>query len=172
MRPTATDLFPSRRQSPVIPRLIEILSGIGYKIVRGLLPLTLISFLIVGSLGLIVHMSVLKTLMYFVTDNFRYANGCSMAVAATFNYLMNNRATYSDVSLSGKRIVIGYMLYLSIASAGLGLSLLISGEVYDRTVMPMVSAFCGIVVGSLWNYFMSYNFVWKLLSAKDRPVKI
>jgi hypothetical protein len=38
------------------------------------------------------------------------------------------------------------LIYLTITSLGLGLSLLISGEVYDRIQMPMISALCGIVV--------------------------
>jgi dolichol-phosphate mannosyltransferase len=116
-------------------------------------------------------MSVLKTLMLTTTDSFRYANAVAMIVAASFNYLMNNKSTYSESSLSGKRIIAGYVIYLSITSLGLGLSLLISGEIYDRIQLPMLSALCGIVVGSLWNYFMSYNFVWRMLSPKAKPIK-
>lgn len=156
----------------MLARLIERTSRIISSLIRGILPITLISFLIVGSLGVVVHMAVLKTALYCATDSFRYANAAAMAVAATFNYLLNNKATYRESTLSGKRIFIGYAIYLSITSAGLALSLLISGEVYDHIAMPMVAALSGIVVGSLWNYFMSYNFVWKLLSGKNRAVKI
>lgn len=116
-------------------------------------------------------MSVLKTLMLTTTDSFRYANAAAMIVAASFNYLMNNKSTYSESSLSGKRIIAGYVIYLSITSLGLGLSLLVSGEIYDRIQLPMLSALGGIVVGSLWNYFMSYNFVWRMLSPKAKPIK-
>jgi dolichol-phosphate mannosyltransferase len=113
-------------------------------------------------------MSVLKTLMLTTTDSFRYANAAAMIVAASFNYLMNNKSTYSETSLSGGRIFAGYAIYLLITSAGLALSLLISGEIFDKTALPMISALGGIVVGSLWNYFMSYNFVWKMLSPKSK----
>ncbi len=113
-------------------------------------------------------MAVLKTLMLTTTDSFRYANVCAMLAAATFNYLINNKSTYSETSLTGGRIFIGYIIYLSITSAGLGMSLVISGEIYDRCLLPIPSALGGIVVGSLWNYFMSYNFVWKLLSSKSK----
>lgn len=116
-------------------------------------------------------MSVLKTLMLTTTESFRYANAAAMIVAATFNYLMNNKSTYRESSLSGGRIFAGYAIYLSITSAGLGLSLLISGEIYDRTQLPLISALAGIVIGSLWNYFMSYNFVWKMLSRNFKPIK-
>jgi len=155
----------------VIPNLIRRIANLAYRITRGIFPLSLISFLIVGSLGVLVHMSVLKTLMLTSTDSFRYANAGAMIVAASFNYLMNNKSTYRETSLAGKRIIAGYLIYLTITSLGLGLSLLISGEVYDRIQMPMISALCGIVVGSLWNYFMSYNFVWKMLSPKPKPIE-
>jgi len=157
------------REIIVLPRLIQQLTNVGSFMTCGLLPRSMISFLIVGSLGVVVHMAVLNAVMWLVTDNFRYANACAMLVAATFNYLLNNKATYSHTRLSGKRIIAGYAIYLAITSAGLALSLLISGEVYDRIGMPMASALCGIVVGSMWNYFMSYNFVWKLLSPKSVP---
>lgn len=156
----------------MLPRFVQRLTGLVIFLTRGLLPRSLISFLIVGSLGVVVHMSVLKAVLTLGTENFRYANACAMLVAASFNYLLNNKATYSHTSLSGKRIVAGYAIYLAITSAGLGLSLLLSGEVYDRIGMPMPSALVGIVAGSLWNYFMSYNFVWKLLSPKSSPVNL
>ena len=94
-----------------------------------------------------------------------------MIVAATFNYLMNNKSTYRETSLSGGRIFAGYAIYLSITSLGLGLSLLISGEIYDRIQLPLIAALAGIVIGSMWNYFMSYNFVWKMLSRKQMTIK-
>ncbi|WP_449431660.1 GtrA family protein [Pseudomonas putida] len=139
---------------------------------RQVFPKTLISFLIVGSLGVVVHMAVLHTSLHVFTDNFRYANACAMIVAASFNYMMNNKATYSESSLTGKRIIAGYAIYLAITSLGLLLSLVISGEIYDKISIPMVAALCGIVVGSLWNYFMSYNFVWKLLTTKNKTSKL
>ena len=33
-----------------------------------------------------------------------------------------------------------------------------------KQIAAMIAALGGIVVGSLWNYLMSYTFVWKLLS--------
>jgi dolichol-phosphate mannosyltransferase len=155
----------------LIPRFIGRLANFAFRLTRGIFPLSLISFLIVGSLGVLVHMSVLKTLMLTATESFRYANALAMIVAATFNYLMNNNSTYRETSLSGGRIFAGYAIYLSITSLGLGLSLLISGEIYDEIQMPLISALAGIVIGSLWNYFMSYNFVWKMLSRKHMPIK-
>ncbi|WP_198302474.1 GtrA family protein [Xanthomonas citri] len=146
--------------------IIEKLSSFVFRFLKGYLPITLISFLIVGSLGVIVHMAVLNMSLYTWAPSFRWANSIAMLVAASFNYFTNNKATFSVVTLTGRRWIFGYFIYLFITSVGLGVSLIVSGEVYDEIHMPMVSALAGIVVGSLWNYFMSYKFVWKLLSRR------
>lgn len=131
-------------------------------------PKTLISFLLVGSLGVLVHMTVLKCALFFLTSDFRLANGSAMLVAATFNYLLNNQSTFSERSLGGKHVLLGYALYLGITSIGLLASLSISTWIFNQNSMPMVAALCGIIVGALWNYLMTYNFVWKLLSGAFR----
>ena len=147
-------------------QLINTLSVLTHRLTRGCLPITLISFLIVGSLGVVVHMAVLKLSLHFVSDNFRLSNGLAMLCAASFNYTLNNKSTFRHDGLRGKRVLAGYVIYLAITSLGLAASLMVSGAVFDRTQAPMMAALCGIVVGSLWNYFMSYNFVWKLLSGR------
>lgn len=148
----------------ILLRTLDGLATFGHKICLGILPKTLISFLMVGTLGVVVHMFVLNTVMLWVTPNFRYANGTAMIFAATFNYLLNNKSTFHKDTLTGRKIIAGYLIYLLITSVGLGSSLAVSSWVFDRNHMPMVAALCGIVVGALWNYLMSYTFVWKLLS--------
>lgn len=143
---------------------IDKLSAWAFRLLRGYIPVTLLSFLMVGSLGVVVHMVVLNVSLYTWAPSFRWANAAAMLVAASFNYLTNNKATFGFASLSGRRWVLGYFIYLLITSVGLGLSLLVSGEIHDVIGRPMLSALAGIVAGSLWNYFMSYKFVWKLLS--------
>jgi len=152
----------------ILLRALDALSTFGYRTSFGLLPKTLISFLLVGTLGVGVHMLVLKTMMLGVTPNFRYANSAAMIFAATFNYLLNNKSTFHKDALSGRKIIAGYLIYLLITSVGLVSSLAVSGWVFDRNHLPMAAALCGIVVGALWNYMMSYTFVWKLLSKMYR----
>ncbi len=132
------------------------------------LPQTLISFLLVGSLGVVVHMAVLNAALFGLTADFRIANGIAMLVAASFNYVLNNKSTFATTALAGRNILLGYAMYLGITSLGLLASLFISTWVFEQNQMAMVAALCGIVIGSLWNYFMSYTFVWKLLSGTLR----
>ena len=145
-------------------RFIGRLSRVGVRMSFGLLPETLVSFLIVGSLGVLVHLSILNIAMRVITQEFKYANLMAMLVAATFNFFMNNESTFREKSLVGRHVLLGYLFYLGITGLGMIMSLFISTHIYAQNRIPMVAALGGIVVGSLWNYLMSYTFVWKLLS--------
>lgn len=142
-------------------KIIGQLSRFARKLSFNLLPESLISFLIVGSLGVLVHLTVLKISMSTVIHEFKYANLTAMLFAATFNYVVNNKSTFSDKALVGKHIYLGYLCYIGITAVGMGISLFISTRIYAAHGMPMIAALCGIVVGSLWNYFLSYTIVWK-----------
>ncbi|GAB2479638.1 GtrA family protein [Comamonas humi] len=135
---------------------------------RGHLPLSLLSFLTVGSLGVVVHMAVLNLSIRTWAPSFLWANGSAMLVAATFNYSLNNETTFLFKKLRGRQWFLGYPIYLLVTSLGLGVSLLASNTLYQKIHMPMVAALAGIVLGALWNYLMTQKFVWKLLH-KEQP---
>jgi putative flippase GtrA len=144
-------------------RFIGKLTQLGRRLSFNLLPASLISFLIVGSLGVVVHLTVLKTTLALITHQFKYANLTALVFAATFNYVLNNESTFRHNGLTGRHAVLGYFIYMAVTSLGMVLSLYLSTHVYGYGVGPIAAALCGIVAGSMWNYFMSYTFVWKLL---------
>jgi dolichol-phosphate mannosyltransferase len=144
-------------------KIIGRLSRLARKMTFNLLPESLISFLIVGSLGVLVHLTVLKIAMTTAIHEFKYANLTAMLFAATFNYIVNNKSTFSDKSLVGRHVFLGYFCYVGITAVGMAISLLISTRIYAEHGMPMIAALCGIIVGSLWNYFLSYTIVWKFI---------
>jgi len=145
-------------------RFIRWGATFAHSLLRGLIPLSLLSFLIVGALGVVVHLSILKIGMNVFGVPFRPANALSMIGAATFNFCLNNLSTFRDKMLGGRRVLVGYALYMGITSLGLVVSLAVSSAAYAHGLSPVLAALCGIVVGSLWNYCMSYTFVWRLLS--------
>lgn len=154
---------------PIVILFIGKLARLGSRMSMGLLPESLVSFLIVGSLGVIVHLTVLKMALAFLTTEFKYANLSAMLVAASFNYVMNNESTFRATGLAGKHAYLGYFFYIGITSLGMLLSLGVSTHLFALGTGPVPAALAGIVLGSLWNYFMSYTFVWKLLSRLGRP---
>ncbi|MBB6241547.1 GtrA family protein [Rhodanobacter sp. MP1X3] len=145
-------------------KVIGLLSRLGQRMTLGLLPETLVSFLVVGAMGVVVHITVLKVVITLLTNRFVYANLAAMLFAATFNFFVNNESTFSQTTLVGRRVLLGYVVYMGITGLGLMLSLFISTHLYNRHGMPVPAALAGIIAGAFWNYGMSYTFVWKLLS--------
>jgi dolichol-phosphate mannosyltransferase len=152
-------------------KVIGQLSRLVNKTTFNLIPESLASFLIVGALGVFVHLSVLKISMGTVIHDFKYANLTAMLFAATFNYFLNNKSTFSDRALVGQHIFLGYFCYVGITAVGMAISLFISTRLYIAHGMAIPAALCGIVVGSLWNYVLSYTIVWNFLfnRSKQRP---
>lgn len=144
--------------------LINYSAGFVYRLSREIIPRSLISFLIVGALGTIVHLAIMKSGMFFLGLGFRPANLLAMIGAATFNYYLNNASTFSDKKLRGRSILVGYALYMGVTSLGLSISMGIASIAYTHRLPPVPAAICGIICGSLWNYLMSYTFVWRLIA--------
>lgn len=144
--------------------LINRSAALAHRLCLGLIPRSLISFLMVGALGMVVHLTIMKVGMEVLNLHFTVANLIAMVGAATFNYYLNNLSTFSDKSLRGRSVVVGYALYMAVTSLGLLISMSISSAAYGHGYLPVVAAICGIICGSIWNYLMSYTFVWRLIS--------
>ncbi|ARU03640.1 hypothetical protein CCO03_02110 [Comamonas serinivorans] len=153
MRPALTALV----------RLVDGLAQLAHRLMGRRLPLSLLSFGVVGSLGVGVHMAVLQLSLATWSARFLPANTAAMLVATAFNYLLNNAATFRQQALRGPRWWLGFGLYLLITSLGLAANLGVAQAVHQHTHRPAASALAGIVVGALWNYLMSRTLVWRLL---------
>lgn len=145
-------------------RLINWGTALGFRICCGLIPRSLISFLIVGSLGMLVHLAIMQACMSLVALPFALANLLAMVGAASFNYYLNNQATFTGRALRGRSVLIGYVLYMAVTSLGLSISMAVSSLAYAHGYPAILSAMAGIVSGTGWNYLMSYTFVWRLMS--------
>lgn len=144
---------------------VNQVSGFVHRLCVGLVPRSLISFFTVGAFGMVVHLAIMKAGMGALHLDFRVANLVAVIGAATFNYYLNNAATFSDRTLRGRSILVGYMLYMGVTSLGLAISMGVSSALYAHGFSPVVAALGGIVCGSMWNYLMSYTFVWRLITA-------
>lgn len=144
---------------------VNRISGCAHRLSFGLVPRSLISFVIVGALGMIVHLTIMKTCMSALHLDFRRSNFVAMVVAASFNYSLNNIATFKDRMLRGRSILVGYILYMGVTSLGLAVNMGISTGLYRHGCSPVMAAIGGIACGSVWNYLMSYTFVWRLITA-------
>ena len=132
--------------------LIDKLSG-------GLVPPRFILFAAVGSLGVGVHLAVLRLSMS-VTE-FTAAQGIATIVAMTFNYALNNVLTYRDRRRRGWQFVTGLLTFYAVCSLGALANVGIAANLYKQDYSWLLSGVAGILVGVVWNYAMSATFTWR-----------
>ena len=81
----------------------EYLMMLFVKLTMGKVPIKFMLFILVGLIGVGVHLSVLSTLQSFEFPHFFLAQAMATYVAMTSNFFINNLVTYRDQRLSGKK---------------------------------------------------------------------
>jgi len=130
-----------------------------------------IFFAIVGTLGLIVHLVVLKlalallpalNLALSADGLFRAAQLSATLVAMTSNFLLNNELTYRDRRLKGLAALRGFVLFCLLCSAGALANVDLAELLYSEHLAWWVAGAAGAMMGAVWNYAMSTLFVWRV----------
>jgi dolichol-phosphate mannosyltransferase len=145
--------------------LFDFLAGLYDKTLGRVIPTRFALFGTVGAAGVIVHMTVLASLL-FVFDrtaglSFTLAQGAAVLSAMSFNFWLNNWLTYRDQRLKGWGAVLrgwaGFCLTCAVGGfANVAVATLLEGE----GVFWALAALAGILIGSVWNYALSSRFVW------------
>jgi dolichol-phosphate mannosyltransferase len=139
------------------------------KALRGTVPLRFLSFAIVGSFGVLVHLAVLAA-AGAAGASFGWAQTAATAVAMIANFQLNNIITYRDQRLRGGRLWRGLALFVAVCSVGAVANIGIARALYyagsaGRTPAGAV----GAVIGVVWNYAMSSTLVWGRRAWWQRP---
>ena len=126
-------------------------------------PVQFLSFAMVGSLGVIVHMAVLATLYSGLKTSFMLAQGAATVVAMIFNFTLNNLITYFDRQLHGWRFLRGLALFSLLCSIGIVANVSVATVIHNRfeNLLYVVPALCGILVSMSWNFAATNLLVWK-----------
>lgn len=139
---------------------LEYLTLLADKTVGRFLPLRLLSFLLVGGLGVGVHLAILglsvALLVPFVTAEFLAVGG-----AMTFNFFLNNVFTYRDRRLKGWSMVRGLVSFYLVCSIGGAANIGIGTWVNAQDGRWWIAGFAGVIVGAAWNYAASSFFTWR-----------
>lgn len=140
--------------------VMEYLGLIVAKLTGDLITPRFLMFCIVGSIGLAVHLTVLRLLL--LDDlSFPVAQTFAMMSAVLSNYTLNNALTYRDRRRRGWRYITGLAVFSLLCSfgvfAGVGLSTLI----YDQEPYWWLDGIGGAVIGAVWNYVTSSAITWR-----------
>ena len=128
----------------------------------GLLPVRFLMFALVGGIGLVVHLLVLRTLISAMPDaSFTLQQGIATLVAMIGNFAMNNSLTYRDARLKGLAYLRGLVLFCLGCSIGAIANIGVATWVYGGMSQWWFAGVVGALMGAVWNYAASNTFVWR-----------
>jgi dolichol-phosphate mannosyltransferase len=123
-------------------------------------PVRFISFGMIGSIGVIVHLAALALQFKILDIGFVAAQAAATFTAITSNFLLNNLLTYRDQRLTGKRLLLGWVSFNLICMTGAVANVGVASWIYSTDAMWLPAGLVGIVIGFVWNYSMSSMFTW------------
>jgi len=130
------------------------------KMFGGRLPLRFVAFAMVGAIGLVVHLAVLR--LGLVSGlGFDRAQTLASFVAMLANFQLNNRLTYSDQRLRGTDFWRGMALFVLVCGVGAVANVGIARALYHAEhETRMAAGVTGAIIGLVWNYAVSSTLVW------------
>jgi len=140
--------------------IAEFAAQIFEKLFGGYMPVQFVRFLLVGSVGMLIHMLVLSVLLFNAGIVFWAAQTISALIAMTTNFSLNNMFTYQDNTLSKDRAFWGLLLFYVLCGGGFLINMAIAINIYDRGGSWLVAGGLGGVVGSVWNYSTNTAMTW------------
>jgi dolichol-phosphate mannosyltransferase len=140
---------------------LDFLGLVLAKLTRDVISLRFILFGMVGSIGLVVHLTTLFIAHEILNVPFAEAQGLGAFVAMTSNFILNNFLTYRDQRLKGFAILRGLLLFYLVCSVGLFANVGVAFSVYDQEPIWWLAGAAGALMGVVWNYAMSGLFVWR-----------
>jgi dolichol-phosphate mannosyltransferase len=141
--------------------VLDYLVTIADRLIRRVLPSRLVMFAAVGTLGLAVHLSVLRTVLATTDAGFAAAQTCAVLVAIAFNFLVNNAITFRDRTLRGWRFAGGLVSFYGVCGLGALANVGIGSVLFADHHRWWVSGVAGALVGSLWNFAAAMLVTWR-----------
>lgn len=126
-----------------------------------IIPARFVLFGLVGATGVIIHFSVLTTLLKGFDVPFAAAQAGATIVAMTTNFELNNLLTYRDKRLRGVRWFTGLLSFYLVCGVGAAANVGIANALFRNDYAWWTSALAGIIVGTVFNFVLTSAFTWK-----------
>lgn len=130
------------------------------KCVGKYIPVRFISFALIGSSGVVIHITILSFVFEIIKAPFLVAETIATFTAITTNFMLNNVLTYRDQRLRGRRLLLGWLGFNLISAIGATANVGIANWMFAHNSEWLTSAFAGIAVGLVWNYAGSSILTW------------
>ncbi len=140
---------------------LEFIGLLLAKLTGGIVDTRFLLFTLVGATGLAVNLAALKIGLATFALPFSVAQSAATFAALVSNFLLNNATTYRDRRLRGFSLVTGFVGFCAIGAAGAISNVGLATWLYSEHSVWWVAGAAGSIMGALWNYLMSSQFVWR-----------
>ncbi|HET6518920.1 MAG TPA: glycosyltransferase family 2 protein [Geminicoccaceae bacterium] len=141
--------------------VLEYIWLLADKLIGRHVPIRFAIFVLVGFLGVFVHLAVLGLFHRGLDTGFLVAQGLATVAAMTVNFNLNNVVTYRDRRLRGFDLVRGHLSFYLVCSVGAVANLQVAQMLFDLHAPWPLAGLMGAVIGSVWNYAVSSTFTWR-----------
>jgi len=143
--------------------VIEYFLLLADKFLGDLLPARYVGFALVGSIGLLIYLAIVR----LEFRNFGMPLVEAQAVAAfltiIFKYLANNVTTYWDIRLRGWKLVWGFVPYCLACAFGALANISVAELLTSRGLPWYLASSLGLMIGSVWDYGVTAVLTWRTL---------
>jgi dolichol-phosphate mannosyltransferase len=108
-----------------------------------------------------VHFAALALSTKLLNGTFIQGQAAATLCAMTFNFTVNNVLTYRDRQLRGWHWLRGWLSFVLACSVGGFANLGVAKVVYDWHYGWATAAIAGILVGAVWNYWITKLLTWR-----------
>jgi len=140
---------------------LEYLFLVVDKVIGNYVPTRFVLFVLVGLLGVFVHLGCLGVLFRFANVSFVLSQAVATWLAMTSNFLLNNVVTFRDRRLSGARFVLGLITFYLACSIGALLNISFANYLHRASVSWYLAGAAGMVISSVWNYGANTVLTWR-----------
>jgi dolichol-phosphate mannosyltransferase len=131
------------------------------KLTRGWIPVRFAMFLLVGGIGLVVHMAALSVFFLLLHTQFIVGQMLATLTAMTGNFFLNNAITFRDAKLRGWALPKGLVAFYLTCSLGAATNITVAQYIFARSWPWALAAVAGLIVSSVWNFVGSSLFTWQ-----------
>jgi dolichol-phosphate mannosyltransferase len=131
------------------------------KIIGNYVPTRFVLFVLVGSLGMVIHLSTLALLYAVAKKSFIVAQTSATVAAMTFNFLLNNVVTFRDRRLRGWRLLTGLLTFYMACSLGALMNVSFAEFLHRQAIPWYVAGVSGTAISSVWNYGVNTILTWR-----------
>lgn len=140
--------------------ILDFLGLIIAKLSGGVVPVRFLSFALIGSAGILVHLAALA-LFKPLGLAFSSAQAAATLVAMTSNFFLNNATTYRDRRLRGLSALKGLLAFYVICGIGAVSNIGVANWLYVVYPRWIVGGLIGSLIGAVWNFMLSNQLLWR-----------